>query len=117
MLCALAFEFENVRLVVAEGVKQLCHSDPSLSSHQQRRVFRRSLHRKATCFSVITGWFIFFSKADAPMTMLFLTKAKRYGLMPAANCCRRCPSARASASNWPQSSGGWPLSSILRNTR
>jgi len=30
---------------------------------------------------------------------------------------RRSDSARASASNWPQSDGGRPLSSILRNTR
>jgi len=44
-------------------------------------------------------------------------EAKPYGVMVAANCFRRCPSARASASNWLQSSGGWPLSSILRNTR
>lgn len=36
---------------------------------------------------------------------------------PATNCCKRCASARASASNRLQSSGGWPLSSILRNTR
>src|SRR5690606_10329222 len=44
-------------------------------------------------------------------------EAKPYGVMPAANRCKRCPSARASASNWFQSSGGRPLSSILRNTR
>lgn len=51
------------------------------------------------------------------VTTLLAIEAKPYGVTPAANRCKRSPSARASASNWFQSSGGWLLSSILRNTR
>ncbi len=35
----------------------------------------------------------------------------------APTCCQRAVSARASARSRFQSSGGWPLASILRNTR
>ena len=35
----------------------------------------------------------------------------------APTCCQRAVSARASARSRSQSSGGWPLASILRNTR
>jgi len=52
-----------------------------------------------------------------PKTGVIVTEDRPYGAMPAANRWRRCPSARASASNSLQSSGGWPFSSILRNTR
>ena len=55
--------------------------------------------------------------APTPTTIPSTVAAKPHRLVPAANRCRRCPSARASASNWCQSSGGCPLSNILRNTR
>ena len=40
------------------------------------------------------------------MTTLVATEAKSYGVMLAVSSCRCSPSARASASNWSQPSGG-----------
>ena len=65
------------------------------------------------------------SSPDAPNTRPNTRRSLRSSRVASASrASRRSPrrsangsAARASASNWLQSSGGWPLSSILRNTR
>ena len=55
VLCALAFELENLRLVVTDILEQFVLGEPSLSERQRCKVFRLIFQRAASCLSVIIG--------------------------------------------------------------